>query len=198
MRKFTIMSKEEKYSNPWMAVKEYKIERDGKPGIYSVVERPDSAAIVAATADGRILFVKQYRFPTESYSWELPMGGVDAGEDPADSAARELREETGLDIPVGKIGSFHPIPGLTPQKATAFYATIPDSAIPSISSFDETVDEIVERKLFSEEEIKHGINTGEISDGFTLCALALFAYLSVRLSQNYRPTTCCGKYCHVQ
>lgn len=178
MRTFTVTSKEEKYSNRWMTVKEYKIERDGEPGIYGVVERPDSAAIVASTSDGRILFVKQYRFPTEEYSWELPMGGVDSGESPAESAARELREETGLDAPVSRIGMFYPIPGLTPQHATVFHASIPDSAISDIEAFDDVVDEIVERKLFGENEIKRRISAGEISDGFTLCALGLYKYLT--------------------
>jgi ADP-ribose pyrophosphatase len=175
-REFEITKKENKYENPWMRVQEYSILRDGNPGIYGVIERQNSVAIIASPPDGRILFVKQYRFPTESYSWELPMGGVDDGEDPADSAKRELLEETGLEASVSKIGTFHPIPGLTPQLATVFKATITDKKVSDVANFDEDVDEIVDRRLLTRAQITEMISSGEISDGFTLCSLALLNF----------------------
>ncbi len=176
-RNFEIIDKETKYENPWLIVSEYRIRRDGKPGIYGVVERQDAVSIVASAPDDRILFVKQFRFPTESYSWELPMGAVDHGEDPAESAGRELLEETGLDALVSRVGSFHPIPGLTPQRATVFRASIPEDALAQLEAFDDAVDEIVARRLLSQKEIKAMIASGEISDGFTLCSLALLHHL---------------------
>ena len=37
----------------------------------------------------------RHRFITDSWGWEIPAGGVDAGETPEDAAAREVLEETG-------------------------------------------------------------------------------------------------------
>ena len=175
-RTFKITDKETKYENPWLVLKEYTIERDGTPAIYGVVERNNAITIVASTDDHRILFEKQFRFPTESHSWELPMGAVDPGEDPSQAASRELLEETGLVIPLTKIGSFRPVPGLTPQTATVFTASIPDGVIAALEAFDEEVDEILERRLLSASEIKAMIASGDISDGFTLSSLALLKF----------------------
>lgn len=60
-----------------------------------VLESPDAANVVAVTKDEHILFVQQYRFGIHAETLELPGGIVDAGEDHATAALRELREETG-------------------------------------------------------------------------------------------------------
>ncbi|GIG92144.1 NUDIX domain-containing protein [Plantactinospora endophytica] len=49
--------------------------------------------------DGRILLVD----PTYKKFWNLPGGGVDAGETPRAACVREVREELGLDVPVGPL-----------------------------------------------------------------------------------------------
>src|SRR5690606_19676298 len=46
--------------------------------------------------DGTVSLVGQKRFPFQAHSWEMPEGGVPAGEDLSDGARRELREECGL------------------------------------------------------------------------------------------------------
>lgn len=60
-----------------------------------VLESPDAANVVATTPDQQMLFVRQYRFGTSTEILELPGGFVDPGEDHAQAAPRELREETG-------------------------------------------------------------------------------------------------------
>ena len=173
-RSFKIGSRNEKYHNRWMSVVEYEIERDGKPGVYSVVKRPDAVTIVAVTGDQRFLVLKQYRFPTESYSWELPMGGMEAEETPLQAAARELEEETGLQAELTHVGRFRPIPGLTPQAVDVFRAKIPDRMITALENFDTNVDEIVNRRIISRQQLATMIKNDEISDGFTLSSLAVF------------------------
>lgn len=42
------------------------------------------------------MLVRQYRLLLHGYSRELPGGGVDPGETPAEAAARECAEETGI------------------------------------------------------------------------------------------------------
>ena len=60
-----------------------------------ILEADDAVNVVARTPAGELLFVRQYRFGTQTYTLELPGGLIDAGEDPPAAARRELREETG-------------------------------------------------------------------------------------------------------
>lgn len=175
-RTFKVLNEEIKYKNPWITVCELTTEKDGKNGIYGVVHRSDSSTLLIKTLDEKILFVRQYRFPTDTYSWELPMGGIDKPETPFEAANRELREETGLDASLAEIGKFYPVPGLTPQKVYVFQGIIDNSMRKRLTAKENLVDEIVERKFFSCDEIKKMIKNGQISDGFTLCSLSLLAW----------------------
>lgn len=176
VRKFEVLSETLKYENPWMRVIEYETKTDGRKGIYSVIERSDSAIIIVENADGKILFVNQYRYPIHGNSWELPMGGLDVAELPAEGAIRELEEETGCQVNLEKIGEFHPVPGLTPQKAYVFYGKISIEESNKATDFEETVDEIVDRCFFSRSEISVLLKEHKITDGFTLGALAILKW----------------------
>ena len=86
------------YDNPWISVREDQvITPTGSRGIYGVVHMKNQATgIVPIDSDGRTVLVGQYRYTLEGYSWEIPEGGVPAGEATLAGAQRELREETGL------------------------------------------------------------------------------------------------------
>jgi len=60
---------------------------------------PKVAAAVLVERDGRVLLVRRVNEPYRGL-WPLPAGFVDAGEDPAEAAARECLEETGLRVRV--------------------------------------------------------------------------------------------------
>lgn len=60
-----------------------------------VLETPDWVNVVALTAEGRVVLVRQYRFGIGRITTEIPGGVIDRGESHRAAAERELREETG-------------------------------------------------------------------------------------------------------
>ena len=63
-----------------------------------IIEHPGAVAIAALDPDDRIMMIYQYRHALGRRLWELPAGLLDvAGEDPLETARRELREEAGLE-----------------------------------------------------------------------------------------------------
>lgn len=63
---------------------------------------PKVAAAVLIEQDGRVLLVRRANEPFRGL-WTLPAGFVDGGEDPAEAAARECLEETGLYVHITRV-----------------------------------------------------------------------------------------------
>lgn len=61
-----------------------------------IVEHPGAVAIVAVDKDGFITLVRQLREPARRRLLELPAGTAEPGEEPLETARRELQEECGL------------------------------------------------------------------------------------------------------
>ncbi|MBQ8699800.1 MAG: NUDIX hydrolase [Schwartzia sp.] len=60
------------------------------------VAHPGASAVLPVTEDGNVVLVRQYRYPVERVTLEIPAGKLDVpGEDPLECAKRELKEETG-------------------------------------------------------------------------------------------------------
>lgn len=108
----------------------FKIRRDtlktpdGRETKFDIVEHGGSVVIVPVDADGNILFVRQYRHAAGMDMLELPAGTRDGDEPFEDCAAREIREETGMEA--GKlihVGSFYLAPGYSTEYMGVFLAT---------------------------------------------------------------------------
>lgn len=89
--------------------REVEFSEGAAPELYHAVGQQDYIAIVALTPDGRLPLVRQFRPALECFTWELPAGLVDPGEEPAETCRRELMEETGYPArAVYPLGSFSP------------------------------------------------------------------------------------------
>lgn len=95
---WTTLHSEEIYSNPWISLSEHKVLNPaGGKGIYGVVNFKNLAiGILPLDSEYNTWLVGQYRYPLNSYSWEIPEGGGKLNVNPLESAKRELLEETGL------------------------------------------------------------------------------------------------------
>ena len=79
-------------------------------------------AVVALTPDGLIPIVRQFRPAVEDFTWELPAGLVDAGEEPAAACTRELLEETGFPArSVTPLGTTFPCTGRLGNRIHSFF-----------------------------------------------------------------------------
>ena len=84
------------YCNPWCAFRVDAVRLpDGAEIDYGVLESGGFATVVPVTDEGNVVLVRQWRQPLGRVTLELPGGGVEAGEEPAEAARKELSEETG-------------------------------------------------------------------------------------------------------
>jgi ADP-ribose pyrophosphatase len=90
------------FTTPWFEVVGKTMRAEEDP--YYSLRLPEYVAVVATTEDERVLLVRQYRPAIEQYTLELPSGLVDPGEDFAETARRELLEETGYAGSVEPLG----------------------------------------------------------------------------------------------
>jgi ADP-ribose pyrophosphatase len=102
---------------------------DGSTGEFEMLRHPGAAAVVAflddpADADPRILLLRQFRFATDGYLWEIPAGRRDPGEAPEATARRELEEETGFVCStLTGLTSIWTTPGFTDEVIHLYMAT---------------------------------------------------------------------------
>lgn len=84
----------------------------GNKGIREIAIHPGGAVVVPIKDDGKIILVKQFRYPFQKTLIELPAGKLDKGEDPLVCATRELEEETGYKAEeIKKLGEIYTAPG---------------------------------------------------------------------------------------
>lgn len=156
------------YDNPWIRVREDEVVRpDGLPGIYGVVHFKNVAVGVLALEDGMLYLVGQYRYPLERYSWEIPEGGCPEGEDPLQTARRELAEETGLRASRWtKMGEAHLSNSVSDELAVWFLA----EGLEQGELSPEGTEKLQVRRVSLKEALRM-VNSGEITDALSVLAI---------------------------
>ena len=154
----------------WMDVmaREVEFAQGEAAQTYYAVSQLDYLAILAVTPDGRIPIVHQYRPAVEAFTWELPAGLLEKGEDPAEGSSRELLEETGYPTKkVHVLGSAAACTGrLNNQVHTVFIETGE-----KVSDF--TAEPGLSVALKTPAELTAMIRTGEFTQQLHLGALML-------------------------
>lgn len=147
---------------------------------YYVVELPDWCNTIVVTREERIILVRQYRYPVDQITYELPGGVIEKGESPIDAARREMEEETGYtSTDISFLMKLAPNPAINNNTAYFFLAR---NAVPTVSQNPDAFEDI-DRVSFSKEEIwqllqenklQHGVQIGPLYQA--LLALGWLAF----------------------
>jgi len=140
----------------------------GNKGIREIAIHPGGAVVVPIKDDGKIILVKQFRYPLQKTLIELPAGKLEKGEGPLVCATRELEEETGYkSSSIKKLGEIYTAPGYCTEILHIYSA---NGLIPGNHNREEGEHgmEILELSLG---EIEAMIMNGEIKDAKTIAGI---------------------------
>jgi ADP-ribose pyrophosphatase len=143
---------------------------DGKVVPRDYIHYPGAAIVLPLLADGKIAFIRNYRFAVDENLYELPAGCLEEGEDPAVCAARELTEETGYSArSLRPLGGFYTGPGVSDEYIHAFLATDLTEGNQDLERYEQITVE-----LLGEAQVRAMVDRGDIRDAKTISTLALY------------------------
>jgi len=167
------------YDNPWITLREDRvINPGGGENEYGHIHFKKTAiGIVPIDGDGNTWIVGQDRYTLGEYSWEVPMGASEEGEQPIDTAHRELQEETGLTAGrMTQLMKLHTSNSITDEVGFVFVA---EDLEAGETGFDEM--EVLDVRKLHLREVVAMIERGEMTD-----AISVAAILRVVSDQNAR------------
>lgn len=133
----------------------------------SIVHNASAAVILPRNDEGAVLLIRQFRLPCREKLWELPAGRCDPGEEPLETAQRELIEETGYRAAQWRpLLSFYPAPGFATERMYSFLAE-------GLSEGEAAPEpyEIIEKRWLGREEALEMVRSGAIRDAKTIATL---------------------------
>lgn len=96
---------------------------DGKHTVREYIRHPGACMMIAFLDERTILMERQYRYPLHRHFIELPAGKIEHGEDPLETARRELREECGYEAREWRhLGTLHPCIGYADEHIELYLA----------------------------------------------------------------------------
>ena len=164
------MRKKRIYDGKIVQLDEYSLTIEGRKVRREIVKHPGAAAILAFDEKGKIILVRQHRFP-QGYILEIPAGTLEKGESPKRCALREIQEETGYKAK-GMIHliTYYPSVGYNTEAIHCFVA----SELTRVKKKLDTDEFITVKKMELSRLIKM-IKSGKIIDSKTICAVMVYA-----------------------
>jgi ADP-ribose pyrophosphatase len=160
-----------------LTCKKFSVERrtirlpGGETLTKELVVHPGAVVILPLLADGKIVLIRNFRMAAGAELLELPAGTLEADEQPAACAARELLEETGYRAaeltPLG--GWFYTSPGVLAERMHAFMAT---GLVAEHQHLDEG--ERITVAPHAPDEVRRMLVAGELRDGKTIAVLGQY------------------------
>lgn len=150
---FSTMSSSDVYVGKILALRADEVLMPGgERARREVVEHLGAVAVVALDADDRVVLIHQYRYPLDRRLWEIPAGLLDvAGEDPLQTAKRELAEEAGLAAEQWSVlVDIASSPGFTDESERVFLARWLSDVDRPKAAGDEEADLVIHRVPLSE------------------------------------------------
>jgi ADP-ribose pyrophosphatase len=168
--KFELLKSEITYAGRAFSVRlDHLLTPSGKTVKYDIVQHIGSISVVPIDENGQLYFVRQYRQAAQQELLELPAGTLEEGELPAEAAAREIREETGMAAKnIQEIGSFYLAPGYSTELMHVFLATGLTH-----DPLDPDADEYLSVEKMSVAKAFELIENGHLQDAKSLAALLL-------------------------
>jgi nudix-type nucleoside diphosphatase (YffH/AdpP family) len=145
-------------------------------GEREVVRHPGACGVLPLTEADEVVLVRQFREPVREPLLEIPAGVYDVeGEEPAECAARELLEETGLrgKWAMEPLGTIYTSPGFADERIDLFLAAVSLSGAPQAAGGIEEGIEVVVMPLA---EAVSAVQDGGIKDAKTAVAILLAAW----------------------
>jgi len=173
MNNFKIKKSEILFKGKVFDIKLDEIEYDssGNNGRREVVLHPGGAVVLPVTDAGKIIFVRQFRYPFQEWVLELPAGKLDPGEDPQTCATRELTEETGYTAcKITKLGYIYTTPGFCNEILHIYLA---ENLTPGNHAREEGEEgmQIIELTI---DEVKNKISNGELVDAKSISGVMMY------------------------
>lgn len=143
---------------------------DGTLHSREIIQHPGAVVILPLLADGRVCLIRNYRMTVGETLLELPAGTLNAGEDPAQTARRELVEETGFRPGrLEKLCEFYMSPGILTERMHLFLAT---ELTPGPAALEP--EEEIQNQLTPWEETLRLVDTGQVRDAKSLVGLMFY------------------------
>ena len=134
-----------------------------------IVEHNGGAVIAAVKPNGNMIMVRQFRKPAERVMLEVPAGKIDPGEDPADTAVRELKEETGYTAgKIRKLTQMYPSVGYSEEILHIYLCTDLEAGE---TNPDEN--EAIDIEEYPVDTLVQMVMNGEIQDGKSQVAILM-------------------------
>jgi 8-oxo-dGTP pyrophosphatase MutT (NUDIX family) len=166
------LASERPYVTRWLAMRRDQVRtHTGAEITYSYMERPHCVAIVAVTTSGKLLLLRQYRYPVRDWCWEVPMGGIEPGEEPEAAVIRELAEEAGGQAAsLRYITTFYTACGAINQQCMVYLAQNVET-----QKHEPEATELIHVVPVPVAEALRMARDGEITDGMSALSLLLCA-----------------------